>query len=289
MSVPAVDTGSPMTEPRDGVGRSRDLGDHLRGAARRSGFRRAVTWQRHRGLNQHDLFVASYPRSGNTWLRFLLADLVAQRDIDFAAVEAVVPVVGRHADAPRALPGGGRVIKTHEPFRREYRRAIYIVRDVRDVALSYERFITGYGIRYASRQEFLRAFMTGTVGGYGAWVDHVASWRERRPRADVLVLRYEDLRRDPLAALRAAVAHAGLDRSLEQLERTLGNNSLAAMGAKERRNKDFIAEQLGWDGDHAFVGAGAVGGWRGRLSRADLEILASAVRFQERSGPPRPA
>lgn len=244
-------------------------------------------WRRHRGLTEHDMLVASYPKSGNTWLRFLLANLVTQRDVDFADVEVVAPLVGRHATAPRALSGGGRVIKTHERYRREYSRAIYIVRDVRDVALSYERFITGYGIRHDSREDFLRAFVRGTLDGYGTWMDHVASWTTHRPSADILVLRYEHLRRQPLEALRAAVVHAGLECSDEQLNQALKRNSLAAMSSKEQHSKRYFAEQLGWQGDFHFVGEGAVGGWRDLLSATELEILAPAVRFQEQLNPYR--
>jgi len=39
-----------------------------------------------------DVFVLSYPRSGNTWLRILLANLLSNRgDVGFANIEKIIP------------------------------------------------------------------------------------------------------------------------------------------------------------------------------------------------------
>src|SRR5215472_10450025 len=83
---------------------------------------------RHRGLDARDVFFASYPRSGSTWLRFLLFETLSGQSSAFGKVNDCIPDVGDHLKAPRLLPGGGRLIKTHEPYRNSYEKALYIVR-----------------------------------------------------------------------------------------------------------------------------------------------------------------
>src|ERR1039458_1944252 len=95
-----------------------------------------IIWLRHCGLDSADVLLASYPRSGQNWTRFLLYELLTRTPADFDTLEYVIPKIGAHGQAPALLPGCGRLIQTHEPWRKEYKRAIYLVRDVRDVLLS---------------------------------------------------------------------------------------------------------------------------------------------------------
>jgi hypothetical protein len=108
----------------------------VRYRAAKSGLRVPIIWMRHRGLSPNDVFVANYPRSGSTWLRFLLFEILTQKDAGFDDVNRHIPDVGGQRNAMALLPNQGRLIKTEEAFRPDYRRAIYIVRDGRDVALS---------------------------------------------------------------------------------------------------------------------------------------------------------
>ena len=112
---------------------------------RRTGYRLSKTalrppliWLRHQGLDPADVMIASYPRSGNTWCRFLLAEILTNHTTGFDSIDKVGPT-GRPSQqvALPLLPGCGRLIKTHEQYRKEYANAIYLVRDVRDVVLSY--------------------------------------------------------------------------------------------------------------------------------------------------------
>ena len=57
----------------------------VKGVLRRSpALRSAVVYEHHRGLRAEDIFIASYPRSGNTWIRFVLADLATGRSAGIA-------------------------------------------------------------------------------------------------------------------------------------------------------------------------------------------------------------
>ena len=149
---------------------------NLRAKLAKSPLRRPLIWLRHRGLSANDIFLASYPRSGNTWLRFVLSEALTGQSIDFDNVDHFVPELKWHRGAAPILAGQGRLIKTHEAWRKEYRKAIYIVRDVRDVALSTYARTKQLGIVDSQLDDYLRSILQGRAHQYGAWHNHVRSW-----------------------------------------------------------------------------------------------------------------
>jgi len=145
-------------------------------------LRGPVTAVRHRDVRSDDTFIASYPRAGSTWLRFLLQETLMEQPSTFPSVNRVIPQVGFHKNAHR-LPNGGRIIKTHEAFRREYGRAIYLVRDPRDVLLSEYAFQRALGLTAVEMDDYIGDFVMRRVNANGSWRDHIltsltnANWR----------------------------------------------------------------------------------------------------------------
>src|SRR5438067_8355273 len=167
----------------------------LRYSAAKSGLRVPIIWMRHRGLNRNDVFVASYPRSGSTWLRFMLFETLTQKDAEFDDVNRRIPDVGGQRDAV-VLPNRGRLIKTEEAFRPDYRRAIYIVRDGRDVALSEYAYQKAQGWIDCSFDDYLKMFVNGSGSPYGSWEEHARSWIESplHARGDLMLVSYPELK-----------------------------------------------------------------------------------------------
>ena len=179
-----------------------------RAALRRNrAARTAAALYRHRGCGPHDVILASYPKSGNTWLKFLLADVLLDSEPDFERSERAIPLLGRTAAGAAPLPGGGHLWKSHEPYSPLYRRrcprAIYLVRDARDVAISEYHFLQRKGRFAGDLGRFLELFLAGRADGYGSWDAHVrsftAGWRGE-PEGRIIV-RYEDMLADRAGAL----------------------------------------------------------------------------------------
>jgi hypothetical protein len=255
----------------------------LKQALRRSPARKALVWSRHRSLGPRDVFIASFPRSGNTWLRFVLSALVRREPSTYRSVEEVAPGVGYHRQAPRVTSGGGRLIKTHEPYRREYRRAIYLVRDVRAVAVSEYRVLTITKFPELTLDGFVDKFVAGKVDGYGTWEDHVRSWTaDLDPTAEVLVIRYEDMRADPLTHVTAAAEFAGLESSPEQVASALDTSSLESMRAREMVDYDWGVKRLGWQLSKEDIGRSL--DWRAMLTEQHLARLRPAWEMLSRFG-----
>ena len=64
-----------------------------------------------------DTFLVSYPKSGNTWVRFLLANLIYPNEtVGFANINRLLPAPGVSSKRfLRNLPRP-RILKSHEPF-----------------------------------------------------------------------------------------------------------------------------------------------------------------------------
>ncbi len=231
---------------------------------------------RHRGLSPADAFLASFPKSGNTWVKFMLGELLSGTATDFDTAEQLVPDVGAHHSAARLLPNQGRLIKTHEPhvgsWARAYKRSIYIVRDGRDVAVSYYFSMLRTGLFEGPFEDFLKEFLEGRVGGFGSWQDHVSSWVHQQ---GLCLLRYEDLLLDPVAGLAKATDFLGLDVSPETLETIAADNTADAMRSKEKGSR-IDRERV--RSDINFVRAAKSGGWQEHFDDR------SSALFEQRAG-----
>ena len=213
-----------------------------------------------------DVFIVSYPRSGNTWTRFLIAHLVyLEEAITFANIEWKIPDVYKNTRRQLLRTPRPRILKSHEYFDPRYKKVIYIVRDPRDVALSYYHFARkyrkvedGYPLeRYISR------FIAGEVDEYGSWKENVASWLSTRQGSEsFLLLRYEDLLEDTGRELLKVASFLGIDRSPEQVARAVELSSAGRMRDLEKKQADAWITTKKTRKDIAFVGTANSGGWR---------------------------
>jgi hypothetical protein len=259
------------------------INGRLRSALRRSRtLRRVVVANRHRGLDHGDVFLASYPRSGNTLMRFVLGDLASGAPVDFESIDRLIPNVGDHRSAPR-IAAGHRLIKTHEAYREEYMRAVYVVRDVRDVLVSWHRLTHREGDAAEDLDEFVQRFMTDRGSPYGSWVDHVRSWRAAHARGvPMLLCRFDEMRADPAGVLGRIAEFAGLPASVERVEEAIARNSLENMQRLEHQSVEYLARRFGHQSQG--VRSGGIGTWREMLSPEHLRVLAPALELNRDLG-----
>src|SRR5271169_1782765 len=88
-------------------------------------------------VDKDDTFLVSYPKSGNTWVRMLIANFLSpDKPADFRDMNRLVPDPGAQTKRHFAKMPRPRVIKSHSVFDPRFPRVIYIVRDPRDVVIS---------------------------------------------------------------------------------------------------------------------------------------------------------
>ena len=252
-----------------------DLYQGLRNLVAVKKLRAPVVWYRHQDLRSSDVFLASYPRSGSTWMKFLLHEALSGEPTSFPAANEAVRYIGMHGAAPPLLPEHGRLIKTHEPFRKEYCKAIYMVRDARDVVLSeYQYRVMRHGYQ-KQFDDFFVQFMAGNVTGLGFWGDHVDSWLDAASAgagSEILVVKFEDLRQRPVEVLGEVVTFLGVSREPASLAQVVENNTIDKMREKEdiaRRNKKKTSLRV----DMRRVNHGPVGGWRNTLTEEQARLV----------------
>jgi Sulfotransferase domain len=262
MSEQAQNNGSKPRKPTTAMRK-------LRRKLSRTILRVPIIWYRHHGFRPEDVFFDSYPRSGTTWSRHTLFEILTERQSGFRAVDSTLCGVGKHHNGGSVLPGGGRLISTHEQYRREYKKAIYLTRDCRDVVLSEFTYLRNLEFFHGDLDEFVKHFVTTRVSGFGPWQRHVTSWLDCPliGTPNILVMRFEDLRRDPLQEFTRMANFLGVHPSPEVIQRAVANSSLEKMQEKERR-EPVKASVKG-----RFVNSGAVQGWRSKLTAEQVQIL----------------
>jgi hypothetical protein len=251
---------------------------------RLAAYARVVTKQQPaaRGLTvfSDDTFLVSFPRSGNTWTRFLICNLLdPDHPINFAEMESRIPEIYFVTDRKlRACPRP-RVIKSHECFDPRYKRVIYIVRDPRDVLISYYEFQLKRRVISddCNLEQFLPRFMDSEIEPkIGSWRDHVVSWvATRGDQSNFLLLRYEDMLANTQNEATKIASFLGLKSNPERVARAVTLSSADRMRNLEKEQSRQWRATRGTRQDKPFVRKATAGDWRS-LPKGSLTQIESA-------------
>jgi|HubBroStandDraft_6_1064221.scaffolds.fasta_scaffold06084_2 hypothetical protein len=237
-----------------------------------------------------DTFLVSYPRSGNTWTRFLIANLIyPDQKVSFANIERLIPDCEAHSSRYMKRMPGPRIIKSHEYFDHRYRRVIYIVRDPRDVVLSYYNFQRKY--RQIQDDYPLAQYVSDFVAGrlssadWGTWGENVGSWLVRDGEPGFLLLRYHDMISDPAPELARIAALLNIEAGAQAIATAIERSSADRMREMERTQSSEWVATKNRRQDIPFVGTASAGGWKSRLPIDSVaEIEAAWGHWMKRVG-----
>jgi hypothetical protein len=236
-----------------------------------------------------DVFIVSYPRSGNTWMRFLVGELVFQREMDFHNVQELVPDIYVSGCTHSYLESlkRPRYIKSHEPYDARYPKVIYLVRDPRDVAISHYYWMLKNKRQKKTLDDFLTAFVNGETTQkclYRGWGNHVNSWYENANDVTngLLYIRYEDLLADTAREVLRLASFLGLDVSEEHAARITSSNEFPRMQKKEDAGKAAPGSQGDGRPDIRLVRKGEREQWKEIFTEDQTAAFADA--FAEVAG-----
>lgn len=231
-------------------------------------------------LRAEDVVLASFPRSGSTYLRRILAECLEPsaraelaEPMTFAQVDARMPEWGTPHLRPARAGAPPRFVKTHRPYTPLLRRqrAVLLVRDPLDALASYHHL---WSARKEAEPMERSAFLRDSRLGLPRWIRHTRSWQ---PRA-ALVLRYAALRAEPEETARAVLRIAGLRVDDERIRRAVALSSAEQVrrvqeaSGLEGFREDFVfaADRRAGSGT-AYFGASDVVWARAELGRAELD------------------
>jgi hypothetical protein len=230
-----------------------------------------------------DVFLIAYPKSGNTWTRFLLGNLLyPDGQVDFLNIPKLIP----HFDV---LPGRffremarPRVMNCHESYRPHFRRVIYVVRDPRDVVVSLFHFQRKRSVIEDAYplDQFVSRFIAGEAvrpARLGSWAQNVGSWlamRENDPT--FLLLRYEDMLRETEISLSKIASLIGIDASPERIAKAVERSSAQEMRSLEKAQGKEWHQSKGTRQEIPFVRSARSGSWQAVLSKNSVAEIESA-------------
>lgn len=256
-------------------------------------------------------WLASYPKSGNTWLRmFLSAYHTGSLDInktgpfaydDMAAYtyqsiackalsecSAEEIVAYRGAYLAHLLSMGKEeksrfFMKTHnclgELF--EYplipecftEAAFYVVRDPRDVAVSYAHHCEQDPDETIAFMANPNACINHETRFHvlSSWSSHVRSWIDPKCKIKRHVIRYEDMMQRPWTTFGKVVKSLGWDLDNERLEHAINLSSFDKLKDQENRN-GFVERG---SPDVEFFRKGQIGSWKDELSADQVAKIES--------------
>ena len=170
------------------------------------------------------VWIASYPRSGNTFLRIILQNIFRQPTYSIyriAGQDFPDPSADALEEAP-FLPVNWRQLLTQEPGAQPFfikthdapeddSPAIYLVRDGRAAIDSY--------FHYQQKFAFEHPSLTAVIAGacqFGGWSEHYRAWQPlTRPRT--LFLQYERMVSNPAAVIPQIAGFLQLEPAAEKL------------------------------------------------------------------------
>ncbi len=188
-----------------------------------------------------DVFLVSYPRSGNTWLRAAIAFLQTGEDVtSLGELDYIVPAERHPVPLDQVRPMANYVIKSHSPMSRRmrsrtYRRVVYLVRDPRDCLVSYFRYVQHRSHYGGTLWDFVMASLAGRTGPC-SWQEHVLGWTfpsRKLANKELLVLRYEDLCAAPASLFRTIADFVGIAASADLIDEAVRRTAAPRMRERE--------------------------------------------------------
>jgi hypothetical protein len=229
-----------------------------------------------------DKFLVSFPRSGNTWMRFLIANLCfPEENVSFANLEGLIPDTSSQSNRALKRVRRPRIIKSHEHFDPRYPKVIYLVRDPRDVALSnyhfqrkYRQIADDYPI-----ESYVEDFVIGKLvsSDWGTWGQNVASWIYTCGAGrKFLLVRYEDLMVNTVTELSRIARFLGLNCGNQALRTAVERSSAQRMRQLEQAESKLWVATKDRRQDIPFVGTAMVGNGQRKLPLHAIQTIESA-------------
>lgn len=265
-------------------------------------------------MKKNIIWLASYPKSGNTWFRMFLANYlrnsltpvsleeiestpIASNAVDFEEVSGLNPFelseeevdlyrpdMYRYLSENEETEAGILYKKTHDAYihnahniplfpKEVSKGAVYFVRNPLDVCVSYANHGAGKIERTVQFLQNEKAQLAGKKTGQlrqllFSWKNHIKSWQQQ-DQIPVHIVRYEDMKQNPIATFGSIIQFLGLEYEEERLKRAIINSDFKLLQQMEQE-KGFKEKTQRCE---SFFWKGKTGNYREQLSEEQIQEL----------------
>lgn len=206
----------------------------------------------------------SYPKSGRSWVRYMLTQLGVDSDITFQH--------DRFEFNNGARPPHDFSLERRLAQYANVDRLVYLERDPRDVMVSLYHQVTGRFRDFFGYTGTLSDFVRDDYFGAENLRRFRALWAELVARRGFLKITYEDCHADAAQVLRRIVDYYGFDVPQERIAEAVANAAFDKMREVEQ-SEAFPQPWLRPRNGALKVRRGKVGGFQDTLAAADIDYL----------------
>jgi len=238
-------------------------------------------------LKPNDVFLVGHPKSGNTWLAYMLAIMLyrdVHNQINLANIGEFIPYIHGEDSAIKRY----RNIMTPRIFRNEwpkysslYPKSIYLIRDPRAVLVSYYyHYSTVMPEQKMTLPSFVDAYLAdGAIKHFEPalmrWDKQVLQWLERSKCQAVQIIKYENLINERRQELELLADFIGISTAQKEISLAVARGDFKAMQINEEKyGIESYPAEMGKRG--RFIRRGKADGWKEEMP----EYLAAQIESQ---------
>jgi hypothetical protein len=217
----------------------------------------------------NDIYLVSYPRSGNTWIRYLLAYLLEPARVwNITNLNRIIPDI-HEPQSNNWIERNPRILKSHKSYQPTYSKVVYLFRDGRDVAVSYfdyQKKIRGYS---ATFNQFFTEYLIGEELPYGSWQDHLSSWLFNDHKINIHTMQYEAFAKNTSNELVRLGKFLNYNWNTDQIAVAINMSTFDRIQADYKEHKS----DTHWSKGFRAGVKGGPGKWREVLSEEQNELF----------------
>ena len=219
-----------------------------------------------------DIFIATYPKSGTTWVSYIVNQLLDEPQGHTEKIVDAVPWL-QDCDINQVLEmKSPRVIKTHDLWRwvpkSDMLKFIFCYRNPKDVCCSYYHHINYFSNDYQYSvpfsQYFDDVFTTYNGAEYGSYFEFHKEWFEQLGNPQILFINYEDMVENLVREVKKIAQFLKVEICASKLETIVSSSTFKSMS--QNKYCDYSWDR-GAGKNGKFLRKGKVGSWRDEMTQ----------------------
>lgn len=231
-------------------------------------------------VRDQDISIVTYPKSGTNWLIQIVCLIQSKGDPSFiqslSTRERAPWIEIKEWSIELQNKKDPRLFTSHLPvqlfpksFFSSKAKVIYLIRNPKDCIVSGYHFwsATDFIKKPESFEGFFKDFIQGNVP-FGSWFEHTRGWMALRNRDNILLLTYEELKKDTRSSIKKICEFLGATLEPWECELVLKYSSFEAMKEIKQNKERFQSYAKTYS---IIMRKGIIGDWKSHFTVALAE------------------